>query len=231
MSEESKFTLLDPEHHKEIITLVNDVAESLDCTVPALYQIVGERPLGMGGPAALYNEDSLLIAVDFFGKFSTKEQKAITAHELQHTKHSVRKLVWNDRVGLFAYNLSRFLEEHPLPGASYANRFLGNLVEHCIAYVAEQEYEADAAGASVTDPKTMRDALLKAAWITLHEHEFSDLSNCNDPVEKIVAHLDSMASAGDVQEKLLCGCTLGERIGRLDQISLTLKGDISILLP
>ncbi len=205
---------LNPYLHSDIIQEIEDVAVSANAMMPALYRFKNTpSPLTV----MVMLPDTLILDLGIFRRLPPEQQKAEIAHELQHLKQPEEIMLTTRLIGVIALLVVQSFEESkPFPGSRWALSVFQNILDQCIARVAQWEFEADAQSAALTSPETVQQLLVNIHKILLENKENPGV-DFTQPLHEVIKQIDVLIGDG-AETYIITGCPLLERVNRLDKM-------------
>lgn len=208
---------VNPHLHVDLIQMSQEVAADLGTASPALYEITENRSNVLLS-LLFCSPDIILIDFDFFKRLTPDEQKAMIAHELQHSNQSMNWIGAIRKMGLHIEGLMMVLERTASPLAKSLEKALSSIYSRCSSYIERKEAEADEAALALTDIHTLTSATAKTGAYILEKW-------AEQPVEihqsaiGIASQLDAAFNRQRHPIARLTGDSLAERLNRLDAIA------------
>ena len=204
---------VNPHLHADLIQMSEEVADALGAAPPFLYEMTGNCSNVL--LALLFcSPDMILINFDFFKRLTANEQKAMMAHELQHSRQPMH------RVGL-ARQIASYIETLAGLSASPA-RHVGQVLlpvyRKCVSYIDQAEEEADDAAVACTDPHALSSAVGKYCAYVLENYYGEAVEEGQSAID-MAMQVDEAINRQHHSMAHLTGQSLTERIHRLDAIA------------
>lgn len=214
------FRPVTPDADAELIQMCQEVAAYLDTPPVALYEITENRSKVLL-TLLFCAPDMLLINFDFFQRLTPDEQKAMLAHELQHTRQPLHRVDLARRIGLNLKGFITAVAQLSQPLAKSMERMVLPFYRGCIAYIERQEAEADEAAITLTDVHTLTAVAAKGCAYIL-EKCYGRSVRADTSIIDLASQLnEALSLSQQYPMTMFTGHSPVERLRRLDAMAKT----------